>query len=52
LEAAAFRHADNSIAVVILNRSEKELPFSLKLEGAGAPLTSLPHSALFVKIDK
>jgi len=44
LEVTAFLNTDGEIAVVVLNRSEKNIPFALKHEGGAAMVESLPHS--------
>lgn len=46
LEATAFQNEDGSIAVVVLNRSDKNIPFALKCSGKAAAVESLPHSIL------
>ncbi len=44
LEATAFRNADGRVAVVVMNRTEEEIPFSIKV-GELASATSAPaHS--------
>jgi glucosylceramidase len=44
LEATAFVNPDASIAAVAMNRTDKELPFSLKFSGAAADTVLPPHS--------
>lgn len=44
LESTAFMNPDGEIAVVVLNRSDKNIPFALKYNGAAALTESLPHS--------
>jgi glucosylceramidase len=44
LEATAFRNPDGKTAVVVLNRTEKEVPYYLWIAGAAAEVKSLPHS--------
>ena len=41
-EAAAFRRPDGRLAVVLLNRTEKEMPVHLRLQGSVASLTLKP----------
>jgi len=51
LEATAFINPDGEIAVVVLNRSEKSIPFALKGNGVAAMVQSLPHSILTLRFD-
>jgi glucosylceramidase len=44
LEATAFRNNNGRIAVVVLNRTEKEVPYYLWMAGKAAEVKSLPHS--------
>jgi glucosylceramidase len=44
LETTAFLNADGQIAAVVMNRSEKSIPFSLNYNGAAAPAKSPPRS--------
>lgn len=44
LQTTAFQNPDGSIAVVVLNTTEKELPYRLWINGKAAETTSLPHS--------
>jgi glucosylceramidase len=44
LQTTAFQNPDGSIAVVVLNTSDKELPYRLWINGKAAETTSLPHS--------
>jgi glucosylceramidase len=44
LEATAFTNPDGKIAVVVLNRTEKEVPYYLWRAGQAAEVRSLPHS--------
>jgi glucosylceramidase len=46
LEATAFENPNGSLAVVVLNRSEREIPFQLWIAGQAAPTTSPAHSIL------
>jgi glucosylceramidase len=44
LQTTAFRNADGSIAVVVLNTTDQDQPFTLKLDGGVAATTSPAHS--------
>ena len=44
LDVTAFQNPDGSIVAIILNRSSKEVPVTLRLEGALAQITALPRS--------
>ncbi len=44
LETTGFLNPDGTVAVVILNRSDKELDYQLWLDGHSAPLKSRAHS--------
>ncbi len=44
LESAAFLNPDGQIAAVVMNRSEKSIPFALKFRGLSAPAKSPPRS--------
>lgn len=44
LQTTAFQNADGSIAVVIMNNTDKKVPYSLWIKGKAAQTTSLPHS--------
>lgn len=44
LEATAFRNSDGRLAVVVMNRSEKALPFSLDYKGMSAATEAPAHS--------
>jgi len=44
LETTAFVNPDGQIAVVVLNRTEKDVPFALKFAGRVAVAESLAHS--------
>jgi glucosylceramidase len=46
LEATAFQNDDGKVAVVVLNRSDKSIPFALKCAGKAALVDSLPHSIM------
>jgi glucosylceramidase len=44
LQTTAFENPDGSIAVVVMNQSDKKLPYFLWLKGQVASVESLPHS--------
>ena len=44
LQTTAFLNPDGTIAVVVLNTTDKELPYRLWINGQAAETTSLPHS--------
>ncbi len=44
LQTTAFINPDGKIAVVVLNRTDKKIPYHLWVHGNAAPETSLPHS--------
>ncbi|QIX61470.1 glycoside hydrolase family 30 protein [Hymenobacter sp. BT18] len=44
LQTTAFRNTDGSVAVVVMNTSDKPMDFLLWLKGQAASTTSLPHS--------
>jgi len=46
LEATAFKNPNGQLAVVILNRSEQAIPFTLKYERRGAQLSSHARSLI------
>ncbi|UYZ63115.1 glycoside hydrolase family 30 protein [Hymenobacter weizhouensis] len=46
LETTAFRNPDGTVAVVVMNRTDKEQPFQLWIRGQAAPATSRPHSIM------
>ncbi|HEU0111523.1 MAG TPA: glycoside hydrolase family 30 protein [Flavisolibacter sp.] len=46
LLTTAFKNTDGSIAVVVMNTGDKELPFHLWLNGKAAASKSLPHSIM------
>jgi len=50
LQSTAFLNPDGKIVVVVLNLSEEKLPFQLSIGAKAAPLISLPHSIITVKI--
>ena len=51
LEATAFMNPDGEISVVVLNSSEKSIPFALKSNDVAATVQSLPHSILTLRFD-
>ena len=44
LLTTAFKNPDGSIAVVVMNDSDKKIDYLLYVKGKAAPATSLPHS--------
>ncbi len=52
LETTAFRNPDGRIVVVILNRTEKAIPFALKCEGHSAALEIPARAILTCSIEK
>jgi glucosylceramidase len=44
LQTTAFQNTDGSIAVVVMNNTDKKVPYSLWIKGKAAQTTSLPHS--------
>ena len=46
LQATAFLNPDGKIAVVVMNNTEKEMPYKLWLDGKAADMVSLPHSII------
>ena len=44
LEATAVRNPDGSIAVVVLNRTDAELPYNIRIRGKLVKLTAAPNS--------
>jgi glucosylceramidase len=44
LETTAFENADGKIAVVVMNRSDKAVPYLLWMNNKAAKMESLPHS--------
>jgi glucosylceramidase len=44
LQTTAFENPDGSIAVVVMNQSDKKLPYFLWIKGQVASAESLPHS--------
>ncbi len=51
LEATAFQNPDGKVVVVVLNRSEKSLPFALKIGGKTVSTESVAHSITTYVID-
>jgi glucosylceramidase len=51
LETAAFINPDGSIAVIVMNRSEKSIPFSLKFDGQAASAESPARSMMTIRIE-
>ena len=52
LLTTAFRNADGSLAVVVMNRSDTAQPFSLWLQGKAARTTSPPHSIVTLVVQR
>lgn len=46
LEVTAFKNPNNSIAVVVMNRTDEKIPFSLKANGKTAVSSSPAHSIM------
>ena len=44
LETTAFKNADGKIAVIVMNRTEKTVPYLLWINNKAAKMESLPHS--------
>jgi len=44
LQTTAFQNTDGTIAVVVMNNTDKKVPYSLWIKGKAAQTTSLPHS--------
>jgi len=44
LQTTAFANTDGSIAVVVMNTTDKKIPYHLWLKGNAADAESLPHS--------
>ena len=44
LQTTAFMNTDGNLAVVVMNTSDKEIPFHLWIAGKAAATKSLPHS--------
>ena len=44
LLSAAFLNPDGKVSVVVMNKSDKEVPYFLWLDGNAAEVSSLPHS--------
>jgi glucosylceramidase len=49
LEATAFQNDDAGVVVVVLNRSDKSIPFALKFGREAAQVESLPHSIMTLR---
>ena len=46
LQTTAFANPDGSLVVVVMNTTDKKLPYSLWIKGKGAATESLPHSIM------
>jgi glucosylceramidase len=44
LLTTAFINTDGKLAVVVMNRTDEKIPYSLWIKGKAASTTSLPHS--------
>jgi glucosylceramidase len=44
LLSAAFVNPDGKVAVVVMNKTEQNIPYFLWLDGQAAEVESLPHS--------
>lgn len=44
LTTTAFRNTDGSLAIIVLNTTDQNLPYNLWIDGKAAQATSLPHS--------
>ena len=44
LLSTAFKNVDGSIAVIVMNQSDKNIPYYLWINGKAAQIKSLPHS--------
>ncbi len=44
LETTAFKNADGKIAVIVMNRTDKTVPYLLWINNKAAKMESLPHS--------
>jgi glucosylceramidase len=51
LEVTAFKNKNNTIAVIVLNRSERDCPFYLKYKDNSAKTVSKPHSIMTFVFD-
>ncbi|MFY0254063.1 glycoside hydrolase family 30 beta sandwich domain-containing protein [Chitinophaga sp. 30R24] len=44
LQTTAFRNTDGKLVVIVMNATDKEIPFHLWIDGQAAASNSLPHS--------
>jgi glucosylceramidase len=44
LLTTAFRNADGRIAVIVMNQTDRPIPYELWIDGRAASLNGLPHS--------
>ncbi|MBC8081911.1 MAG: glycoside hydrolase family 30 protein [Hymenobacter sp.] len=51
LQTTAFLNTDGKVAIVVMNSSEKELPFQLWMKGQAAAAISLPHSIMTLVVN-
>ncbi len=52
LLTTAFRNPDSSIAIVVLNQSDREVNYSLSMAGKTSSLSMLPHSIQTIIVGK
>ncbi len=52
LETTAFENQDGSLAVIVMNPTNKAIQYHLWIHGAATQLVSLPHSIATMVIDK
>ncbi|CAE7272480.1 GBA [Symbiodinium pilosum] len=51
LECTAWRNVDSSLSVVVMNQSESDIQFTLKISGFGAMKTEAPSHSITTYID-
>ena len=51
LQTTAFRNPNGSVAVVVMNQTDKPLDYQLWLNGQAAKTTAAPHSIMTVVVD-
>ena len=51
LQTTAFRNPDGSVAVVVMNQTDKSLDFQLWITGQGAKTTAAPHSIMTLVVN-
>lgn len=52
LQATAFKNIDGSIIVIVLNKTERKMPYNIWLDGKAAEAISLPHSIVTIVLKK